>query len=109
MAPAAMASAVGRTSVCTGGVRDDLPVDDPLDAVELVARHRLEVDEVEPQPIRRDERARLLDVSAEHLAQRRMKQVRGRVIAPRRVAQISVDLGRHDIADTERAGRRRAR
>ena len=35
-----------------------------------------EVHEVEPQPIRRDERARLLDVRAEHLPQRRVQQVR---------------------------------
>ena len=52
IAPALIASAVGRTSVCTARVRDDLRVHDLLDPVELVARHRLEVDEVEAETIR---------------------------------------------------------
>ena len=37
--------------------------------------------EVEAQPVRRDERARLVHVLAEHLAQRRVQQMRRRVIA----------------------------
>ncbi len=36
--------------------------------------------EVEAQPIRRDQRALLLDMRAQHLAQRSMQQVRGRVV-----------------------------
>ena len=61
-------------------------------------RDRLEVHEVEPQAIGRDERARLLDVRAEHLAQRRVQQVRGGVVAARGVAHLGVDLRRHEVA-----------
>ena len=72
----------------------DLLVDDALDLVELLARDRREVHEVEPQPIRRHERTRLLHVRAEDLAQRRVQQVRRRVIAPRRVAELRRRLPR---------------
>ena len=61
-------------------------------------RDGAEVHEVEAQPIGRDERARLLDVRAEHLPQRRVQQVRGRVVAAGRVAQAGVDVGRHEVA-----------
>ncbi len=81
----------------------DLLVDDALDAVELVARDRLEVHEVEAQAIGRDERARLLHVRAEHLAQRRVEQMRRRVIPARRVAHRRVDFRRDDVADAELA------
>ena len=84
----------------------DLLVDDALDVVELLARDRLEVHEVEAQPIGRDERAGLLDVRAEHLAQRRVQQVRRRVIAPRRVARSSSSTTAvHEVARLERAAR----
>ena len=76
----------------------DLLVDDALDAIELVARDRLEVHEVEAQAIGRDERAGLLDVRAEHLAQRGVEQVRRRVIAARRVADVRVHFGGDDVA-----------
>ena len=62
MAPAAMASCVERTSVWTGVLRQISPVDEAFDIGDLVAVERREVDEVEPQAIGRDERARLLDV-----------------------------------------------
>ena len=62
-----------------------------LDLGELGRRDRREVREVETQAVGRDERARLLHVRAEHLAQRRVQQVRGRVVAPRRVAARVVD------------------
>ena len=65
-----------------------------LDAAELVGGHRAEVDEVEAQAIGRHERARLLDVRAEHLAQRRVEQVGAGVVAARRVAQASRPLRR---------------
>ena len=48
---------------------------------ELLRRHRAVVREVEAQPVGRDERARLVHVLAEHLAQRGVQQVRGRVVA----------------------------
>ena len=89
-------------------VADDLLVDDALDAQELVARDGGDVHEVEAQPVGRDERARLLDVRAEHLPQRRMEQVRRRVIAARRVADLVGDLGGDDLSAPERARTRRA-
>ena len=106
IAPAAIASSVdASTSVVDRRVPDDLLVDDALDAIELVARDRLEVHEVEAQAVGRDERARLLDVGAEHLAQRGVEQVRRRVIAARRVADVGVDLGGDDVARAKRAAR----
>src|SRR5207237_8948213 len=48
----------------------DLLVHEPLDARELGRRDRSEVREVEAQTVRRDERALLLDVGAENLAER---------------------------------------
>ena len=87
IAPAAIASC-GRLHLgLDRRVLQDLLVDDLLDLEQLLARERREVHEVEPQPIRRDERPRLLDVRAEHLPQRRVQQVRGGVVAPRRVAR----------------------
>src|SRR5690606_15529305 len=71
----------------------DLLVDDALDGRALVDGQRLRVREVEAQPIRRDERARLADVRAQHLSQRGVEQVRGRVIAPRSVAHRCVHAG----------------
>ena len=74
------------------GVLHDLFVDDALDAIEVVAADRLEVHEVEAQPVRRDERPGLFDMSAEHLAQRRVEQMCGGVIAAGRVANRRVDV-----------------
>ena len=62
-----------------------------------------EVDEVEPQPIRRDQRAGLLDVRSEHLPQRGVEQVSGGVVAPRGVAHRGVDLGVDQVAMMQRA------
>ena len=59
----------------------DLLVDETLHGGELFRLRRLDVREVEPQPVGRDERARLTHVVAEHLAQRRVQQVRRRVVA----------------------------
>ena len=57
--------------------------------------------EVETQPVGRDERARLVHALAEHLAQRRVQQVRRRVIALR-VAPPLARHARHDAAEVER-------
>ena len=88
-----------------GLVLEDRLVDDPLDLLSLLGRDGGEVDEVEAQAIGRDERARLLDVPAEHLAQRGVQQVRGGVIAPRRITQLAVDFGADDVARGNRAAR----
>ena len=93
-----MASCVDRTSVVTGVLRTICSLTIRSMRSSSSRRHRLEVDEVEPQPIGRDERARLLDVRAEHLAQRRVEQVRRRVVPARRVANAGVDFGGDEVA-----------
>ena len=99
MAPAAIASCVAFTSVTHRRVPQHLLVDDVLD-LDAAARgvSGAEVDEVEAQSIGRHQRARLLDVRAEHLAQRGVQQMRRRVIAPRRVAHGRGDVGRDEVA-----------
>ena len=59
----------------------DLRVDDPLDLALLRRCHRSGMHEVEAEPIRRHQRTGLLDVRPEHLAQGRVQQVRGGVVA----------------------------
>ena len=54
---------------------------------------RLVVAEVEAQPVRADERAGLLHVRAEHLAQRPVQDVGRGVVAADRVAARAVDRG----------------
>ena len=77
----------------TGRVAIDLFVHDALDVAPLVVGERLEVREVEAQPIRRDERAGLAHVRAQPLAQRGVQQVRGGVVAARRIASVGIDIG----------------
>ena len=67
IAPDAIASCVFLTDVFTVSFLRIGFVDDPLDLLSLLRSDSGEVDEVESQPIGRDERARLLDVSAKHL------------------------------------------
>ena len=57
-------------------VREDLLVHQPLDLGELLPVHRRVMREVEAQARRLDDAAGLLHVRAEHLAQRRVQQVR---------------------------------
>ena len=59
-----------------------LLVDDAFDAVEVIARDRLEVHEIESQAVGRDERAGLFHVRAKHLPQRGVEQVGRRMVAP---------------------------
>src|SRR5205823_4868028 len=47
----------------------------------------------------------LMDERAELFTQRRVQQVRRRVIAARRVADVGVDFGSDDVASLERAAR----
>ena len=73
--------------------------------------------EVEAQPVGRDERARLLHVRAEHLAQRPVQQVRAGVVPTDRVAPLDVDgrdrvlawldLALHDARDVAAKTRQR--
>ena len=80
------------------GVAANLLVDDALDPFLFVDGDGLEMDEIEPQAIRRHERPRLLDVTAQHLAKRRVQQMRRRMVAPRGVSRLGVDLCGHDVA-----------
>src|SRR6266566_5048512 len=61
------------------------------------------MDEVEAQPIGCDERACLLDVCAEHLAERGMEKVRGRVVAACGVPAFGIDVGRDAVASLKMA------
>ena len=64
---------VGHLAGFGGGVPADLGVHEPLDLLQLIGGDRLEVREVEAQPVGRDQRTFLLHVGAEHLAQRCMQ------------------------------------
>ena len=83
-------------------------VHERLDLPELLGADGLVVRKIEPQPIRRHERALLLNVLAEHRAQRRVQQMRGRVIEHRRLAALGVDGRMQPVADREPPGLERA-
>ncbi len=85
-------------------VAADLAVDDALDLGKLLRSHGLVVREVEAQPVRRDERAFLLHVLAEHLPERGVHQVRSGVIEPDRLAALGVNVCLDRIAHLELAG-----
>ena len=63
------------------------------------------VREVEPGLLGVDERAFLLHVRAEHLAQRLVHEVRRRVVAHRAAPRVEVDARCDRVADRELAGR----
>ena len=65
-------------------------------------RHGLEMGEIETKAIGADVAARLLDVIAEHLAQRSVQNVRGGVVALNAGAQTIVNRGGDDVAHLER-------
>ena len=50
--------------------------------------------EVEPQPVGRDKRPRLLDVRPEDFAERRVQKVRARVVGLDAAAALGVNAGR---------------
>ena len=62
------------------------------------------VAEVEAQPVGSHQAAGLLDVRAEHLAQRGVQQVGAGVVAHGAGAPLGVDLGAHHHAALEAAG-----
>ena len=104
IAPSFCASSIGMTRALRRGVGEDLGVDDLLDAADLGGRHRRVVAEVEARLVLVDERALLLHVRAEHLAQRLVHEVRGGVVAHRARALVEVHLGRDRVAHRELAG-----
>ncbi|MGY4377625.1 hypothetical protein ACVWZ3_005264 [Bradyrhizobium sp. i1.3.6] len=67
-------------------------VGDVLDAGKLFRRDRLRMHEVETQTIRRDHRAALGDVVAEHLAQRLVDEMRCRMVRADRGTPAVIDL-----------------
>ena len=83
------------------GVGQDLAVGEILDRDDLVGRQAFEVAEVESQTIGTDPRTLLLDVRAEHTAQRPVEDVGGGVVAPDGVAPIGIDRGGDDRARGE--------
>jgi hypothetical protein len=71
-----------RHDACLGrGIGKNLVIDEVLDTTNLVGGHRRIVREVEARLLGIDQRAFLLHMAAEHLAQRLVHQVRRRVVA----------------------------
>ena len=91
IAPSSSASALVVSNDADGRVGQRLGVGEALDLLDLLGGDRLVVREVEAQPVGRDQRAGLLDVVAEHLAQRVVQQVGGGVVAADGVAAVDVD------------------
>src|SRR6185312_4041591 len=86
-------------------IETDLRVHRSLDGSQLPRCDRLEMREIEPQPVGRNQRALLLDVFAQSLAKRRMQQVRCSVIQRDGSAPHAIDIGTDYITDTNRAFR----
>jgi hypothetical protein len=75
------------------GVLADFVVDDVFQRLDLLGLDRLEVAEVEAQALAVDQRALLLHVVAEHLAQGGVQQVGGGVVQRGGFLQADVDVG----------------
>src|SRR5262249_45721855 len=86
-----------------GTVLEDMRVDDLLDLQQFVPCQRVEVHEVEAEPVGRHERSGLLHMGAEDLTQCRMEQVCRRVIASCGVASRRVDFGNDRRSDRDLA------
>jgi hypothetical protein len=84
-------------------VLQDLGVDELLDLPDLLVGQRRVVHEVEAGAVGVDERALLLHMLAEHLAQRLVHQVGGAVVAHGAGAALGVDLGVEAVADLDLA------
>ena len=76
-----------------GNVGADRGVDNALHLTYLLGRHLLEVGEVEAQVVGHDERTLLLDVGAQHTAQRVVEQVSGGVVGFAAGPPVLVYLG----------------
>ncbi len=82
-------------------VAPDLVVHEHLDLADLRGRHRLVVREIEARPLRIDERAFLLNVRAEHLAQRRVHEMRRGMVPRRPRPRAGIDVCVHLVADPQ--------
>ena len=74
-----------------------------LDGGDLLVGERLGMGEVEAQPVRRDQRALLRDMIAEHVAQRLVQNMRRRMIGAHGVAARVIDVELEREAGDERA------
>src|SRR4051812_5100243 len=88
-------------------VRQDLGVDQRLDLDHLFLGHGLVVREVETRLVGIDQRAALLHVRPEHLAQRLVHEVRHRVVTHGARAQLDVDARLDAVAHLQRPGAHR--
>ena len=104
IAPSFRASSIGDDERAHRVVLEDRLVDAPLDRLPLLGRQRLRVREVEAQLVGPHRRAGLVDVVAEHRAQRLVQEVRSRVVRHRREAHAP----RHDCLDAVAAREARA-
>ena len=92
-----------------GHVLDDLDaivaqhflVGEVFDVLQLLVVERGEVREVEAQVAGIDQRARLLHMRAQHIAQRGVEQVRAGMVAHGRAADFVVDHGVDFVADVD--------
>ena len=91
IAPSRSASLALHLQPAHRAARLDPLVDPVLDRAQLLGAERLAVGEVEAQLVGADRGAGLADVVAEALAQRRVQEVGGGVVAHRRVARLVVD------------------
>ena len=78
-------------------------VGDVLDALQFLRRDRLGVREIEAQALRRDQRATLGNVIAEHEAQRLVQQMGRRMVGADRAAPGAIDFELQRQAGLERA------
>ena len=72
-----------------------------LNRPQLIGGHGLEVREVEPQSVRIDHRSLLQRVLAENLVQRRMQQVRCRMVSRNRQPALAINLRVHLVTDAK--------
>ena len=84
-------------------VAQHLAVGQVFDVLQLLVADRGKVREVEAQVAGIDQRARLLHMLAQHLAQRGMQQVRAGMVAHGGAADFVVDHGVDLVADVNRS------
>ena len=87
-----------------GRVGQNFAVYQRFDFNNLLVGNRRVVRKVKPRALGVHQTALLLYVGAQHLAQRLVHQVRGRVVAHARGAQRGIHVGRHGITHLERTG-----
>jgi len=94
---------VGGLAHGDGCVRPDARVHDLLHAAQLLRRQRAEVREVKAQPVRGHERAGLGRVRPEHLPQRPMQEVRGRMVPGDIQPALHINRGPHFVSRVDGA------